>query len=96
MTPTKFDIIPGGFENAVRGHVSVDLLEDLTGRVPHSAMAGAAKLHYVSPNTGRDMYILDRSVIYAADDWASETWTFVKDFTADEAADFLRAYDAAK
>jgi hypothetical protein len=94
MTPVKFDAIPGGFENAVRGHVDLHLEADLTGLVPHSALAGAAKWRYTSVRTGQQMYVLDRTVIYAADDWASEVWTFDEDFTAEQACDFLRARDA--
>lgn len=81
---------------AVAGKVEVIELEDLSGKVPHVGFGGASKSSYVSPNTGKTIFVLERNNTYAADAYYNDVWQFDHDFTATEAADFIRAHDAEK
>jgi hypothetical protein len=76
--------------------VKVTEVEDLSGKIPHTALGSAAKSTYFSPKSNRTVYVLEREQQYAADGFATDVWQFAEDFTAEEAAEFVRQYDAAK
>lgn len=82
--------------DALSGKVAVRELEDLTGKVPHVGYGGASKSSYVSPRTGKTIYVLERNGLYAPDAWSNDVWQFDQDFTPAEAAAFLAAVDAQR
>lgn len=95
MTPILHTILDSmSFAEAVKGHVDVREELDISGFVPHAGFGGATKSSYVSPKTGKTVYVLERSGLYAPDAWTTHVWQFDADFTADEAAAFLSAQDA--
>lgn len=71
-------------------------VEDLTGQVPHVGYGGANKSQYTSPKTGRQVYVLEQSGMYASDGYVTRTWQFGEDFTVGQAAEFLAAEDAKR
>lgn len=50
---------------------------------------GASKITYVSPKTGKKMFVLQVSEMYCADDFGTECWYFTEDFTEKQADAFL-------
>ena len=81
---------------AVKSIVAVTELADLTGRVPHVGYGGAAKSCYVSPKTGKTIYVLERNGLIAPDSYINDVWLFDSDFSDAEAAAFLAAIDKAR
>lgn len=77
-----------------KANVIVTEIEDLSGKVPHAAAGGAAKSSYVSPKSGRTIYILERNSVVPPDSYTNDVWQFDTDFTAEEAAQFLKDVDA--
>lgn len=75
--------------DALKGKVEVIEIADLTGLVPHVGYGGASKSTYVSPKTGKTIYVLERNGMYASDAWGNEVWQFDSDFTTADAALFL-------
>ena len=73
--------------------VEVRELENLTGKVPHVGFGGASKSYYLSPKSGRAIYVLERNGQYAPDAYNNDVWQFREDFTAEEAAEFLKGID---
>ena len=105
MTTTKSEMIEVKYANLdsrslseVLATIGIQVVEtqDLTGKVRHVGMGGAAKLKYVSPKTGRTIYILERSAPYAPDAYYTESWQFREDFSAQEAQDFLEDHERNK
>ena len=77
----------------LRGKAQVTEIEDLTGEVPHVGYGGAAKSSYVSPTSGKTIYVLERNGMYAPDAYTNDVWLFDEDFSAAAARDFLTAID---
>lgn len=97
MNPLKFaELDSQTFAEAVRDKVDVVELEDLTGKVPHVGYGGALKSKYVSPKTGRTIYVLEQSGMYDIDAYINKVWQFDRDFTVEEAAEFLKRYEQSK
>ncbi len=61
--------------------------------MPHVGCGGASKSKYISPRDGREIYVLERNGMYAADAYANDVWQFESDFSAGEADEFLARYD---
>lgn len=79
--------------DALRGRVEVQEIQDLTGLVPHVGAGGASKSIYVSPKTGRTVYVLERNGMYAPDAYLNDVWQFADDFSVDEAREYLDMWD---
>lgn len=84
------------FADALRGKVDVVEVEDLTGKVPHVGFGGAVKSKYISPKSGKTIYVLEQSGMYAADAFVNRVWQFEEDFSVDDAIEFLRIYEKEK
>jgi len=65
--------------------------ENLSFKVPHVGYGGASKRIYTSPNTGKEIYVLETNEPYAADAFVTHLWQFDHDFTVEEAKTFLEA-----
>ena len=76
--------------------IVVTEIVDLSNLVPHVAYGGACKSSYVSPKSGKIIYVLERNALYAPDAWLNDVWQFDADFSLEEAVEFLSNYDAAK
>jgi hypothetical protein len=83
-------------KEALKGKVEVKELEDLYLIVPHVGYGGAMISTYVSPNSGKDVFVLERYGLYAADAYVTEVWQFEEPFTAEEARLFLEQADNLK
>jgi hypothetical protein len=83
-------------EIARKQGVIVESMEDLTGKVPHTGFGGAEKSKYESPSGRGTIYVLERNHWYAGDAYANDVWSFDRDFTVEEAAEFLREIDKSK
>lgn len=79
--------------DALKGKVEVVELEDLSWKVPHVGYGGATKSMYVSPKSGKTVYVLERSGMYDADAFSTKVWQFDEDFTVEDAAEFLTQFD---
>lgn len=77
------------FAEAVKNKVAVTELEDLTGKVPHVGYGGASKSSYISPNSGKMIFVLERSGMYCQDAFLSDVWQFDTDFSTEEASEFI-------
>ena len=66
---------------------------NLSGDVPHSGYGGVTMYTYVSPNTGRFVYVLERSGLYAPDAYLCNVWQFSYPFSVSDANDFLTNID---
>lgn len=78
------------FSQAIKSlGVEVIEVEDLSGKVPHVGFGGASKSYYISPKTGKKIYVLEQNGAYAADAYINRVWQFEEDFTVEEAYRFL-------
>jgi hypothetical protein len=75
--------------------VKVMEIEDLSGRVPHVGAGGAWKSSYVSPKSGKTIYVLERQGCGDGESYVNHVWQFEADFTPDEARMFLEDWDEA-
>lgn len=80
----------------LRGEIELIEVDDLSGKVQHVGFGGVAKSKYVSKNTGKTIYVLERNNTYAADAYTNDVWQFDADFSAAEADEFIRLHDSAK
>jgi len=64
--------------------IEVHVVENLSGKIPHSGSGGAEKLSYKT-KSGEDVFVLKRIEPYAGDAYFADIWHFKKDFTAKEA-----------
>lgn len=71
--------------------ITVTEIADLTGLVPHVGYGGAAKSFYISPKSGKPIYVLERNGLCSPDSWLNDVWQFADDFTIDEAKAFLQS-----
>lgn len=71
--------------------VTVERVEDLTGKVWHVGAGGATKSTYVSPKSGKTIFVLEKFGMYSADAYSCESYQFEEDFTVEQADEFLRA-----
>lgn len=81
------------FEGWVEGKVEIEFAEDLCGKVPHVGCGGASKSKYVSRKTGQTVFVLERHGMCSGDAYSNDVWLFAADFTAEEAARFLKKWD---
>lgn len=73
-----------------RHGVTVEQVEDLTGKVWHVGAGGATKSTYVSPKSGKTIFVLETFGMYSADAYSCESYQFEEDFTVEQADEFLR------
>lgn len=94
MKAIKFDDVDcDTLANILRDKVVMTNTVDISDAVPHCGYGGASKWSYLSPKTGKTIYVLERSQTYAPDAYHTEIWQFEQDFTAEEAARFIADYD---
>ena len=79
-----------------RSGIQVTELEDLSDKVPHVGYGGAGKSKYTSPKSGSTIFVLERNGLYAPDAYLNDVWQFNKDFTTEEAKEFLVYQDNLK
>jgi hypothetical protein len=94
IRPIKHDRIDAASFAEVVAPIHVEHVEDLCGKVPHVGYGGASKSKYVSPKSGRTIFVLERNGMYAPDAFSNEVWHFERDFTVADAATFLKNQDS--
>lgn len=93
MNPIKHTVLDcETFDSFCAGKVDVKLVEDLCYKVPHGGYGGASKSSYAN-KTGKTILVLERNDWYSGDAYANDVWLFEEDFTADEAAEFIKDWD---
>ena len=78
---------------ANRLKIGIAMLADLSNVAPCVGFGGVAKYRYISPYSGKPIWVLQRSGYYDCDAFACDVWQFDQDFTEDQAVEFLRTID---
>jgi hypothetical protein len=93
MKPLKFFSLDcQTFADALKNKINLVFLEDLSGKIPHVGYGGAGKSKYISPKSGKEIFVLEVNGWYDADAYINDVWQFEKDFTAEEATEFLKKW----
>lgn len=93
LMPVKYHCLDcSTFKGAVKGKIEVTEIENLSCKIPHVGYGGGSKSKYVSPK-GQTIYVLERNNWYTGDAYINDVWQFDRDFTAEEADEFITQFD---